>query len=179
MLLAEIWKISVFLSENFQFLMVKLSVYLNRRVFVMCNVRKPTVGHMCPAKIQISPGIHTVWSESLLGASWIAKDASFFMQIKMTWSDCVDVQADLSLRWTHIRRYVFSCCSSIVCTLYSQPSLYQHSIRQQNSLQWQFECHKHLAQEETIDEKLCKSLALNFKQHMFWIFVRITPLRRF
>ena len=32
---AEIWKISEFLSENFQFLMVKFSVYLNRLVFVM------------------------------------------------------------------------------------------------------------------------------------------------
>ena len=32
---AEIWKISVFLSEIFQFLEVKFSIYLNRRVFVM------------------------------------------------------------------------------------------------------------------------------------------------
>ena len=31
----EIWKISVFLSENFQFLEVKFSIYLNRHVFVM------------------------------------------------------------------------------------------------------------------------------------------------
>ena len=32
---AEIWKTSEFLSENFQFLVVKFSIYLNRRVFVM------------------------------------------------------------------------------------------------------------------------------------------------
>ena len=32
---AEIWKISEFLSENFHFLVLKFSVYLNRRVFVM------------------------------------------------------------------------------------------------------------------------------------------------
>ena len=32
---AEIWKISKFLSENFQFLEVKFAIYLNRRVFVM------------------------------------------------------------------------------------------------------------------------------------------------
>ena len=31
---AEIWKISLFLSENFQFFEVKFSMYLNRRVFV-------------------------------------------------------------------------------------------------------------------------------------------------
>ena len=32
---AEIWKISEFLSENFQFLVVKFTIYLNRRVFVL------------------------------------------------------------------------------------------------------------------------------------------------
>ena len=32
---AEIWKISEFLSENFQFLVVKFSIYLNRHIFVM------------------------------------------------------------------------------------------------------------------------------------------------
>ena len=34
----EIWKISEFLSENFQFLVVIFSIYLNRRVFVMYNL---------------------------------------------------------------------------------------------------------------------------------------------
>ena len=38
---AEIWKISEFLSENFPFLVVKFSIYLNRRVFVMkCSLFK-------------------------------------------------------------------------------------------------------------------------------------------
>ena len=32
---AEIWKISDYLSENFQFLEVKFSIYLKKRVFVM------------------------------------------------------------------------------------------------------------------------------------------------
>ena len=32
-------KTSEFLSENFQFLVVKFSIYLNRRVFVMCSER--------------------------------------------------------------------------------------------------------------------------------------------
>ena len=35
---AEIWKISEFLFENFQFMVVKFSIYLNRRVFVMIIV---------------------------------------------------------------------------------------------------------------------------------------------
>ena len=34
---AEIWKVLKFLSENFQFLVVKFSVYLNRHVFVMLS----------------------------------------------------------------------------------------------------------------------------------------------
>ena len=34
---AEIWKIAEFLSENFQFLAVKFSIYLNWHVFVMLN----------------------------------------------------------------------------------------------------------------------------------------------
>ena len=38
---AQIWKILVFfLSENFQFLEVKFSIYLNRCVFVMLNILK-------------------------------------------------------------------------------------------------------------------------------------------
>ena len=31
----EIWKISEFLSENFQFFEMKFSIYLNRRVSIM------------------------------------------------------------------------------------------------------------------------------------------------
>ena len=33
----EIWNISEFLSENFQFLVVKFSIHLNRHIFVMVN----------------------------------------------------------------------------------------------------------------------------------------------
>ena len=37
--LAEIWKMSEFLSENFQFLVVKFSILFEyRRVFVMKNI---------------------------------------------------------------------------------------------------------------------------------------------
>ena len=58
---AEIWKKYqfFFLSEKFQLLEVKFSIYLNRRVFVTSNekshnVRKRTFRHVRPAKIQIS-----------------------------------------------------------------------------------------------------------------------------
>ena len=33
--------IRIFLSENFHFLVVKFSVYSNRRVFVMCPTKSP------------------------------------------------------------------------------------------------------------------------------------------
>ena len=41
------------------------------------NVTKGTFGRVCPVKIQISLCIPVVWSESLLGTFWIAKDATF------------------------------------------------------------------------------------------------------
>ena len=36
-------KISESLSENFQFLLVKFSIYLNRRIFVMANVNSCSI----------------------------------------------------------------------------------------------------------------------------------------
>ena len=41
------------------------------------NVRKPTFGHVRPAKIRISLRICAVWSESSLDAFWIAKNTKF------------------------------------------------------------------------------------------------------
>ena len=46
--------------------------------------RKRTFGHVRPAKSQISLRICTVWSESSLGAFWIAKDAKCFMRTSKT-----------------------------------------------------------------------------------------------
>ena len=45
--------------------------------YLRLNVRKITFGHVRPAKIQISLRICAGWSESSLGAFWIAKDAKF------------------------------------------------------------------------------------------------------
>ena len=42
---AEIWRISEFLSENFHFLVVKFSVYLNRHVFITLNQQKRENDH--------------------------------------------------------------------------------------------------------------------------------------
>ena len=54
-----------------------------------------------PAKTQISLGIRPVWSESSLCAQWVAKDPKFLNADSEDWSDWVDAQADLSLRWAH------------------------------------------------------------------------------
>ena len=54
-----------------------------------------------PAKTQISLGIRPVWSESSLCAQWVAMDPSFLHVDSEDWSDWVDAQADLSLRWMH------------------------------------------------------------------------------
>ena len=58
---------------------------------------------MRPAKIQISLRIRAVWSESSLGAFWIAKDAKFLP------ADNEDSdQSDLSLRWARMSKGTFS-----------------------------------------------------------------------
>ena len=69
---AEIWKnIRIFYLKMFIFLVVKFSIYLNKRVFVMGwkrhmshSVRKRIFEHARPVKIQISLCIRAVWSES-------------------------------------------------------------------------------------------------------------------
>ena len=77
------------------------------------KVRKRTFGHVRPAKIQISLRIRAVWSESSLGAFWIAEDAAYLRAGKEDsnqTSDYVDAQADLCARWPpKIRRNVFFC----------------------------------------------------------------------
>ena len=55
------------------------------------NVRKRTFGHVRPAKIQISLRICAGWSESSLGALWIAKDAKYLYAD----SEAADAPADL------------------------------------------------------------------------------------
>ena len=62
---------------------------------------------MGPANILIILHIRTVWSESSLGAFWIAKDAKFLYADNEDWSDCTDAQTDFSLRWTHMSEGTF------------------------------------------------------------------------
>ena len=55
--------IRFFLSENFMFLEVKFSIYLNRRVFVMANcITCATCKHVLKLKIQ--GGRHLFFSEN-------------------------------------------------------------------------------------------------------------------
>ena len=59
---------------------------------------------MRPAKIQISLRIRAVWSESSLGAFWIAKDAISSYGLR----DSDQIARMRSLFGTLVRRYVFS-----------------------------------------------------------------------
>ena len=56
--------------------MVLSKICINRDVvdYTNPNVRKRTIGHVRPAKIQISLRIRAVRSEYSLGAFWIADD---------------------------------------------------------------------------------------------------------
>ena len=73
--------------ENWMFILMQWTRYtiILDYTTVVCqwklmsrNVRKCTFADTRPAKIQISLRIRAVWSESSLGAFWIAKDATFF-----------------------------------------------------------------------------------------------------
>ena len=55
-----------------------------------------------PAKIQISPGIRPVWSESSLSAWRKLGSFTTLWAHSRLWSNWADAQADLSLRWAHI-----------------------------------------------------------------------------
>ena len=105
-------------------------------VIILCNQRitnelphdKPTNWHVSPAKTQINLGICSVWSESLLCPSWVAKDPVFFHADSEDWSDWAEAQADLSLRWTQ-RSFVGSvmrwlkCADQTACACWCVPLL--------------------------------------------------------
>ena len=73
-------------------------------LFLMSHsTTKPTKWPMGPAKTQISPGMRPVWSESLLSA-WRNHGSlatHWAHNEDWSWSDWMDAQADLSLRWLH------------------------------------------------------------------------------
>ena len=71
------------------------------------NGRKHNLGHVHPAKIQISLRVRAVWSESSPVAFWISIDTKFLYADNEDWSDCADAQADLSLRWAHMPEGTF------------------------------------------------------------------------
>ena len=72
------------------------------------NVRKRTLEHLQPVKIQFSLLIRTVWSEYSLDAFWITKDAKFLNADNEDWTDCADAQTDMSLCWVYTSEETFS-----------------------------------------------------------------------
>ena len=73
--------------------------------YMRCYVRKRTLGHLLPTKIQVSLRNREIWSESLLGIFWIVGcNVSSYGQRRL-W---LDAQADLSLLWAHWSGGTFS-----------------------------------------------------------------------
>ena len=66
-------------------------VFLEKE-FMIFNVKKRTLGHVLPMKIQIRLHICAVRSESLLGTFWIAKDAKFLHRDNKDSDQTADVQ---------------------------------------------------------------------------------------
>ena len=72
------------------------------------NVRKRTFGHVRPSKIQISLRIRAFWSESSLGAFWIANNAKFLHADNEGTNQTAQAnEVEFSLG-AYVRAYVFS-----------------------------------------------------------------------
>ena len=104
---------SVYLDFLLGYISMSLFMFETWNVFVKCaaqllnNVFEPPRDKtnkmtVRPAKSQINLRIRPVWSESSLCTQWVAKDPSLQCGQRRVWSDWVDAQADLSLRWAHI-----------------------------------------------------------------------------
>ena len=78
------------------------------------NIRKHTFGHVRSAKIQISLRIRAVWSESSLGAFWMAKDAKF-LHVGYEDSNQSAPMRLLWVRWEHISEGIFSDVAVHLC----------------------------------------------------------------
>ena len=75
------------------------------------HVRRRAYEYVRPAMIQISLRIREVWSESSLGAFWMAKNGKFLSADDENWS----AQADLSLRWAHTQEGTFFYVAYSTC----------------------------------------------------------------
>ena len=74
------------------------------------GMAKPTKRHVHPSKTQISMYSHSVWSESIAWCSMGSQGLKgFFMHSARFWSDCGNVQADLSLCQVNL---ILLCSSS-------------------------------------------------------------------
>ena len=78
---------------------------------------------MYPAKIQISLRIRALWSE-------FSKDAKVFHVDNENWSDCVDIQADMSLHWAHISEGTFfhTAAHFLLCSFLYAVFVFKYSL---------------------------------------------------
>ena len=80
------------------------------------HTTKPTIRSVWPAKTRISLYIHPIWQGFLFIPLWIAWGCTNHV-ISEDCSDCVDAQADLSLRWLH-KSYCRFCCALVHICFY-------------------------------------------------------------
>ena len=91
-----------------------MKVELNR------NIRKRTFGFVRPTKIQISLRIRAVWSESSLGAIWIANDAMFLHADNKGSDQTALMRRLIWVRWTHMPKGTFpDVAAQILLCVYS------------------------------------------------------------
>ena len=126
------------LSENFQFFVVKFSIYLNMHVFVMTTfdhqtptttplkmhsghtIRKLFFGHMRTAMVQISLRIHAVWSGPSLSVNrinWHYRMHQWWASPRMIHVLCACADEFKSLHFAYVRRLFFAWRSKFINSL--------------------------------------------------------------
>ena len=116
--------------------------------YLIGNVRKRIFGHFRSAKIQISLRMRAGWSESSLGAFWIAKDAKFLHAYyedsdqtvwmhrlfwMLAWHKCQTVHF-LTLRFNHLDKCMRKHMLGMLATWYQMVIAGSNSINYKSKM---------------------------------------------
>ena len=88
------------------------------------RLTKPTKWNVSPVKTEISLGIHSVWSVSLLCAQWVAKDPSFVHGDSEVSDQTGQLPRLTCLPWAHISFCRF--CHGLTQILCGYPLIYSY-----------------------------------------------------
>ena len=81
---------------------------------------KGTSWHMRPSETQISLPVRAVWSESSMGALWVAKGPTFLRAEVILWSECADVRTSFKPSCTHMSTYTLCWIPAHIIMVNSQ-----------------------------------------------------------